>query len=74
MCSLVGRVFGSCGGQGVESGVLEPVRGSFQGDDFGVVDDAVDHCGSDDLVAEHVSAAGEGQVAGEDQGGVLVAG
>jgi len=50
------------------------VRGSFQGDDFGVVDDAVDHCGSDDLVAEHVSAAGEGQVAGEDQGGVLVAG
>jgi hypothetical protein len=38
-----------------------------------VVNDAVDHRGSDDLVAEHVAPAGERQVAGQDQGGVFVA-
>lgn len=47
---------------------------SFEGDDFGVVDDTVDHRGGDDLVSEDVSPAGEGQVAGQDQGGVFVAG
>jgi hypothetical protein len=38
-----------------------------------VVDVRCDHCGGDGLVAEHVAPAGEGQVAGQDQGGVLVA-
>ena len=41
---------------------------------FGVVDDAVDHRRSDDLVTENVAPAGEGQVAGQDQRGVFVAG
>jgi len=35
---------------------------------------AVDHCCGDDLVAEDVAPAGEGQVAGQDQRGVFVAG
>jgi hypothetical protein len=39
-----------------------------------VVDDAVDHRGGDCLVSEHAAPAGERQVAGEDQGGVFVAG
>jgi hypothetical protein len=38
------------------------------------VDDAVDHRGGDDLVAEDGGPGAEGQVAGQDQGGVLVAG
>ncbi len=38
------------------------------------MDDAVDHGGGDDLVSEDVSPAGEGQVAGQDQRGVFVAG
>jgi hypothetical protein len=53
--------------------MFESVAGAFEGDDFGVVDDAVDHGGGDDLVAEHVSPAGEWQVRGQDQRGVLVA-
>jgi site-specific DNA recombinase len=47
---------------------------SVGGEDVGVVDDAVDHGGGDGLVAEHGSPAGEGQVAGEHEGGVFVAG
>ena len=61
-------------GSDVDRGVFEPVAGAFEGDDFGVVDDAVDHGRGDDLVAEDVSPAGEGQVLGQDQRGVLVAG
>ena len=38
-----------------------------------MVDDAVDHRGGDGLVAEHAAPAAEGQVAGQDEGGVLVA-
>jgi hypothetical protein len=49
------------------------VRAAFEGDDFCVVDDAVDHGGGDGLVSEDVSPAGEGQVAGEDERGVFVA-
>jgi hypothetical protein len=49
------------------------VAGAFEGDDFGVVDDAVDRRGGDDLVAEDVSPAGEGQVRCEDQRDVFVA-
>jgi hypothetical protein len=39
-----------------------------------VVDDPVDRSGGDGLVAEHTSPAAEGQVAGQDQRGVFVAG
>ena len=67
-------VLGSGGGQGVDPGVAESVAGALEGDDLCVVDDAVDHRGGDDLVAEDVSPAGEGQVAGQDQRGVFVAG
>jgi len=48
---LVWRVLCPGGGQGVDSGVPEAVAGAFEGDDFGVVDDAVDHRGGDDLVS-----------------------
>jgi hypothetical protein len=57
---------------GVDSGVVESISGAFEGQDVGV-HDAVDHRGSDDLVAEHVAPAGEGQVRGQDQRGVFVA-
>ena len=40
----------------------EPVAGAFEGEDVGVVDDAVDHRGGDGLVAEHAAPAGERQV------------
>ena len=46
----------------------------FEGEDVGVVDDAVDHGCCDDLVSEDAAPAGEGQVAGEHQAGVFVAG
>ena len=68
------RVLGSGGGQCVDSGVAEPVAAALEGDDFGVVDDAVDHRGGEDLVAEDVAPACEGQVVGQDQRGVFVAG
>jgi hypothetical protein len=67
------RVVCPCGGQGVDSGVFEAVAGAFEGQDLGVVDDAVDHRGRDDLVTEDVAPAGEGQVGGQDQRGVFVA-
>ena len=73
--SLSGVVAGGAdAGQGVDASVAEPVAGSFEGEDVGVVDDAVDHGGGDDLVSEHASPAAEGQVAGQYQGGVFVAG
>ncbi len=68
------RVLGSGGGQRVDPGVAEPVAAALEGDDLGVVDDAIDHRRGDDLVTEHVAPASEGQVAGQDQRGVLVAG
>ena len=53
------RVFRSCRGQGFDLVVPEPVAGAFEGDDFRVVDDAVDHRGGDDLVPEDIAPAGE---------------
>ena len=53
--------------------VFEPVATAFEGEDFGVVDDAVDHGGCDGVVTEDVSPAGEGQVGGQDDGCVFVA-
>jgi hypothetical protein len=38
-----------------------------------VVDEAVDHGGGDDVVAEHLAPAAEGLVAGDDEAGSLVA-
>jgi hypothetical protein len=61
-------------GKGVDAAVAEPVAGALEGQDVGVVDDAVDHRGGDGLVAEDAAPAAERQVAGEDQRGVFVAG
>ena len=57
----------------IDSGVFEAVAGAFEGQHLGVVDDAVDHRGRNDLVTEDVAPAGEGQVGGQDQRGVFVA-
>jgi hypothetical protein len=67
-------VFGSDAGQAAGAAVTEAVAGAFEGQDVGVVDDPVDHGGGDGLVAEDGSPAGEWQVRGQDEGGVLVAG
>ena len=53
----LGVGFGSDAGEGVEASVAEPVAGAFEGEDFGVVDDAVDHGGGDGLVSEHAAPA-----------------
>ena len=50
-----------------EVAVFEPVAVAFEGDDFGVVDEAVDHGGGDDVVAEDLAPAAERLVAGDDQ-------
>src|SRR4051812_35916422 len=70
---LVCIVLGSDAGEGVDATVAEPVAGAFEGQDVGVVNDAVDHRGGDGLVAEDAAPAAEGQVGGQDQRGVLVA-
>ncbi len=62
------------GGDAAEVAVLEPVAVAFEGDDFGVVDEAVDHRGDDDDVAEDLAPAAEDFVAGHDQAGAFVAG
>ena len=54
--------------------IFESVGVAFEGDDFGVVDEPVDHGGGDDVVAEHFAPASEGFVGGDDQGGAFVAG
>ena len=53
---------GSDAGEGVDASVAEPVAGAFEGEDVGVVNDAVDHGGGDGLVAEDAAPAGERQV------------
>jgi hypothetical protein len=55
-----------------EVAVFEPVAVALEGDDFGMVDEAVDH-GGDDFVAEDLAPAAEGLVAGDDERGPLVA-
>ena len=47
---------------------------SVGGDDFGVVDEAVDHGGGHDVIAEHFAPAAEGFVGGDDQAGPFIAG
>jgi hypothetical protein len=48
-----------CGGRGdaAEVFVFEPVAVSFESDDVGVVDEAVDHGGGDGVVAEDLAPA-----------------
>ena len=65
----VGRV----GEDAAEVSVFEPVGVAFEGDDFGVVDEPVDHGRGDDLVAEDFAPAAEWLVAGDDQRGSLIA-
>ena len=57
-----------------EVSVLEPVGVAFESDDFGVVDEPIDHGGGDNFVAEHLAPAAEGLVGGDDQGSSLIAG
>ena len=54
--------------------VFEPVAIAFECDDLDVVDEAVDHGGGHDVVAEHFTPAAERLVGGDDQGGSLVSG
>ena len=66
---------GRGGGDAAEVSVFESVAVAFEGDDFGVVDEAVDHGGGDDdVVVEDLAPAAEGFVAGDDQAGAFVAG
>ena len=69
MSSVVGRG----GGDAAEVSVFEAVAVPFEGDDFGVVDEPVDHGGCDDVVAEPFAPAAEGFVRRDDQRGPLVA-
>lgn len=46
-------VVGRDGGDAAEVSVFDAVAVSFEGDDLGVVHEAVDHGGGHDVVAEH---------------------
>ena len=48
-------------GQGVDAAVAEPVAGAFGGEDVGVVNDPVDHRGSDGLIANTPPQAENGR-------------
>ena len=67
---LVGRD----GGDAAEVSVFESVAVAFEGDDFGVVDEPVDHGGGDHVVAEHFAPPAKRFVAGDYQAGAFVAG
>ena len=67
--------FGLAGGwAAAEVAVAEAVAVALEAEDFGVVDEPVDHGGGDDFVAEDLTPAGERFVAGDDQAGAFVAG
>ena len=55
--------FGVVGGHPPEVAVFESVAVAFQRDDFGVVDEAVDHGGGDGVVAEGLTPSAERFVA-----------
>src|ERR1700716_2985199 len=67
----VAVVGGGGRGDAAEVAVLEAVAVSFEADDLGVVDEAVDHGCGDDVVAEDLAPAAEGLVAGDDEAGSL---
>ena len=56
--------FGGGRGDAAEVSVFEAVRVAAQVDDLGVMDEAVEHGGCDDVVAEDFAPASEGFVAG----------
>ena len=56
---LVGA--GADAGEGVDAAVAEPVAGALDGEDLGVVNDAVDQCRGFGLIAEHPTPARERQ-------------
>src|SRR3984957_21257771 len=64
--------FGGGRGDAAEIAVFESVAVSFQGDDVGVVDEAVDHGGGDGVVAEDLAPASERLVRRHDEAGPLV--
>src|SRR3954454_6989143 len=57
-----------------EVAVAQPVGVALEGEDLGVVDEAVDHGGGHDVVGEDLAPAPERLVAGADEGGAFVAG
>jgi hypothetical protein len=65
---------GRGGWDAAEVFVFESVAVAFEGDDFGVVHESVDHGGGDDVVAEHIAPPAEDLVAGDDEAGSFVAG
>ena len=67
------RSVGGVAGLAGEVVVLEAVAVALEGEDLGVVDEPVDHCGGGGVVAEDLALGAEGLVAGDDQAGALVA-
>ena len=61
-------------GGAAEVAAFQSVAVAFEVDDFGVVDQAVDHGGGDGVVTEDFAPAAEGFVGGDDEAGPLVAG
>ena len=61
-------------GAGVEVFAAQAVAVAFEGEDFGVVDEPVDHGGGDGVVAEDLAPGAERLVAGDDHRGAFVAG
>src|SRR5438552_4548849 len=59
---------------GAEVLVAQPVGVALQREDFGVVDEAVDHRHGDYLISEDLAPARERLVRGDDHAGALVAG
>jgi hypothetical protein len=68
------RSVGVVGGHPPEVAVFESVAVAFQRDDFGVVDEPVDHGGGDGVVTEGLPPAAEWFVGGDDDAGSFVAG
>src|SRR3954447_269885 len=68
-----GRFGGSRGWRAGKVAVFEAVAVAFEGEDFGVVDEPVDHRGGDDVVAEDLAPGAEGLVGGDDQARAFVA-
>ena len=65
--------FGGGRGDASEVAVFESVGVAAEVDDVGVVDEAVDHGGGDDVVAEHFAPPAERLVGCDDQGCSFVA-
>ena len=61
------------GGVDKVGSVFEPVGGAVDRDDVAVVQEAVQDGGGQDVVAEDGAPFGEGLVAGDDGGALLVA-